>query len=107
MSESTPPSRESNVPPTAETPEPSASVRAARVRWDTIENMFVIAVTSVLFAVGKIDVYWWSGINGAVLGLVNLPKALGKGPQSIGMMLGSSSLAKKAIGAAMAAKHLS
>lgn len=98
---------DSDKPPTSQAPEPSATVRAAKVRWDTIENMFVIAVTSVLFAVGKIDVYWWSGINGAVLGLVNLPKAMGRGPQSISMLIGSSSLAKKAIGAAMAAKHLS
>ena len=59
---------DSDKPPTSQVPEPSAQVRAARVRWDTIENMFVIAVTSVLFAVGKIDVYWWSAINGAVLG---------------------------------------
>lgn len=101
MSETT-----SDRPPTSQAPEPSATVRAAKVRWDTIENMFVIAVTSVLFVLGKIDVYWWSGINGAVLGLVNLPKALGRGPQSIGMMLTSSGMAKKAIGAALAARNL-
>ena len=96
-----------SAPPTSQVPEPSSAVRAAKIRWDTIENMYLITLTSMLLAWGKMDIEWWAGINGIILGVVNIPKALGKGPQSIGMLIGTSALTKKAIAAAaLAGRHL-